>query len=95
MVPAVQVDTALDRPLTIVSKWSIEAGARIVIATVGSFVNEYEVFATETAGVVSQGRVCDEALLGWSAGDPKTVATVPRSFLPGEPAPDSRPGKSR
>ena len=54
-----------------------------------------QVRASETNGVMSEGRVCDEAMLGWIHGDGKNVATVPGSFQPGENAPEERPGKSR
>ena len=79
--------------LTIVTSWDVSEGMRVVIAVVGSFVNEAEVVESVVSGVSSCGLLCDGTMLGWTgagvaAGSP---ALLPSSFAPGDAAPSERP----
>ena len=66
---------------------------RVVIAVVGSFVNESEITESVISGVTSQGLLCDGTHLGWvgagvAAG---SAALLPSTFAPGDSAPSERP----
>jgi len=86
------VDIGQQVPLTIVTSMdSISVGSRVVVARVGSFVNEQEVKATTFGDDVSEGLLCDTAMLGWKGGVEGAVALLPASFDPGDSAPLEKP----
>lgn len=78
--------------MIIVSSWDgVDVDSRVVVACVGSLVNEQEVTKTTVAGVVSEGVLCDTAMLGWKGGVQGAVALLPASFVPGDSAPLEKP----
>lgn len=86
------VDIGQGSPLTIVSAFeSVSVGSRVVVALVGSFVNEKEVKTTTVGDVISEGLLCDTAMLGWKGGVEGAVALLPDSFVPGDSAPLEKP----
>merc|ERR1712194_524051 len=79
------VDIGQELPVTIVtSSESVSVGSRVVVARVGSFVNEQEVKTTT---------LCDTAMLGWKGGAEGDVALLPASFVPGDCAPSEKPSR--
>jgi len=86
------VDIGQELPVTIVTSMeSISVGSRVVVAVVGSFVNEQEVTKTTFGDDVSEGTLCDTAMLGWKGGVEGAAALLPASFLPGDAAPLEKP----
>lgn len=85
------VDVGAEAMLTIATKWDVATGMRVVIAVLGSFVNDVEVKETTLGGVSSQGLLCDGVMLGWSGASAGAAALLPSSFKPGDSVPDERP----
>jgi len=86
------VDIGQEVPVTIVTSMdSISVGSRVVVARVGSFVNEQEVKKTTFGDDISEGLLCDTAMLGWRGGVDGAVALLPASFAPGDSAPSEKP----
>jgi len=86
------VDVGQAALLTIVSSWDgIVVGSRVVVACLGSLVNEEEVQKIIVGGVTSEGQLCDTAMLGWKGGAEGDVALLPATFSPGDPAPEEKP----
>ena len=86
------VDIGEEKLVTIVTNLdSIKVGSRIVVARVGSTVNSKEVKETTVGDTVSQGLVCDTAMLEWKGGTEGIAALLPASFVPGDPAPAEKP----
>ena len=80
--------------LDIVTNWDVVEGMRVVIALVGSLVNEAEVTESVVSGVTSQGLLCDGAMLGWEGGVEGSPALLPSTFMPGESAPSEKPRRA-
>lgn len=88
------VDIGEELSLTIVTTLDgVEVGSKVVVARVGSFVNEQEVKKVIVGDVASEGLLCDTAMLGWNGGAQGSVALLPASFAPGTPAPLEKPSK--
>ena len=88
-----KVDVGGDEPLTIVTNASnVEAGKRVVVATIGSELKDgAKVKKAMVGGVTSEGMLCDGPMLGWTGGGAGAAALLPVSFKPGEAPPKSRP----
>jgi len=80
------VDVGEGEPLTVVSLSSVDIGARIVVALVGSSIGDAE---------VSQPTICTAAMLGWEGPGGTGPVTLPKAFSPGDSAPDERPKAGR
>ena len=77
------VDVGEKAPLTITSATAIDVGTRIVVALAGSSVGDLE---------ISEPIICDADMLGWKGPSlGPGPALLPKSFAPGDPAPDERP----
>ena len=81
------VDVGEEVPLTVVSSTLVDVGGRIVVALAGSTVGDVE---------LSQPKICDAVMLGWT----ETVIVhgpvlLPKSFSPGDAAPEERPKAGR
>lgn len=86
------IDVGRELPVIIVSSWDgVDVDYRVVVACVGSFINEQEVTKTTVAGVVSEGVLCDTAMLGWKGGANGAAALLPARFSPGDAAPSEKP----
>ena len=77
------VDVGEEAPVTVLSATAIDVGSRIVVALVGSSIGDAD---------VSEPTLCDATMLGWKG--PSTgpgPALLPKTFAPGDSAPDERP----
>ena len=78
------VDVGEADHLTVTSNgFAVDVGSRIVVALAGSSIGDAE---------ISEPTICDENMLGWkgpSAGP--GPAQLPKSFAPGDSAPEERP----
>jgi hypothetical protein len=77
------IDVGEQAPLSISSAVEIDVGTRIVVALAGSCIGDAE---------ISEPVICDADMLGWKG--PSTgpgPALLPKSFSPGDSAPDERP----
>eukprot|EP00322_Chrysochromulina_rotalis_P010975 CAMPEP_0115857348 /NCGR_PEP_ID=MMETSP0287-20121206/15529_1 /TAXON_ID=412157 /ORGANISM="Chrysochromulina rotalis, Strain UIO044" /LENGTH=250 /DNA_ID=CAMNT_0003311565 /DNA_START=13 /DNA_END=765 /DNA_ORIENTATION=+ len=88
------VDIGTTESLVIVTSWDVSEKMRVVIAVLGSLVNEAEVVESVIAGVTSQGLLCDAAMLGWEGGVEGTPALLPSTFTPGDSAPSDKPRRA-
>ena len=80
------VDVGEEQPLTVLSAASVDTGARIVVALVGSSIGDTE---------VTIPTICDAAMLGWDGRGASGPATLPKAFSPGDAAPNERPKAGR
>ena len=89
------IDVGREAALTIVTNWDVSTGMRVIIAVVGSFVNEVEVReVVHASGATSEGLLCDGQMLGWEGATPLTPALLPSTFAPGDSAPSERPRRA-
>ena len=88
-----EVDVGAGEPITIVTNASnVQAGSRVVVATVGTELrDETIVKKASVGGVVSEGMLCDAPMLGWVGGGAGAAAIVPESYNPGDAPPAERP----
>lgn len=80
------VDVGEEQPLTVLSAASVDTGARIIVALVGSSIGDTE---------VTIPTICDAAMLGWDGRGASGPATLPKAFSPGDAAPSERPKAGR
>ena len=86
------VDVGAAAPLPIVTNApNVEVGSHVVVATVGAVVEDTTVKAARVGGVLSEGMLCSNPMLGWKGGGAATAALVPATFLPGSAPPTSAP----
>eukprot|EP00667_Euglena_gracilis_P026125 EG_transcript_31175 len=88
------VDVGGGVSLTIVTNApNVDAGCRVVVATVGAIVEDEPVKKASVGGVVSEGMLCSNPMLGWAGGGSKTAALLPAddTFPPGSAPPDKAP----
>mmetsp|Transcript_8848 Transcript_8848/g.11671 ORF Transcript_8848/g.11671 Transcript_8848/m.11671 type:complete len:151 (+) Transcript_8848:218-670(+) len=87
-----EVDVGEEEPLTIVTNApNVREDSRVVVAKVGSVVNDEPVKKASVGGCMSYGMLCDAPMLGWVGGGAGTAALVPDTYEIGSPPPDSRP----
>merc|ERR1712070_1266482 len=80
-----KVDVGSGEPLPIVTNaGNVKEGSRVVVATVGSVVEEkgeeIEVKKATVGGKPSEGMLCDGPMLGWVGGGAGAAALVPDSL---------------
>eukprot|EP00197_Chlamydomonas_leiostraca_P013620 CAMPEP_0202860494 /NCGR_PEP_ID=MMETSP1391-20130828/2168_1 /ASSEMBLY_ACC=CAM_ASM_000867 /TAXON_ID=1034604 /ORGANISM="Chlamydomonas leiostraca, Strain SAG 11-49" /LENGTH=157 /DNA_ID=CAMNT_0049539659 /DNA_START=20 /DNA_END=493 /DNA_ORIENTATION=- len=89
------VDIGSGSPVTIVTNApNVAEGSRVVVATVGAMVGDEAVKKSSVGGVMSEGMLCSNPMLGWSGGGAKTAALVPAddpAFAPGNTPPEKAP----
>jgi len=69
----------------------VEVGNVVAVATVGSFCGDVEVRKSNVSGVETDGKLLDEATLGWPGGAANCTCILPASCQIGTTAPESRP----
>ena len=77
--------------LIVVTAWAVEVGNLVAVATVGSFCGDVEVRKSNVSGVETDGKLLDEATLGWPGGAANCTCILPASCQIGTTAPESRP----
>jgi hypothetical protein len=77
--------------LIVVTAWAVEVGNLVAVATVGSFCGDVEVRKTNMSGVETDGKLLDEATLGWAGGAANCACILPSSYEVGSQVPDTRP----
>ena len=88
----VDVGAAAGGALQVVtSAANVAVGLRVVVATVGATVGDDVVKRTTVGGVVSEGMLCDNGMLGWSGGGAGNAALLPESCAVGSAPPEARP----
>jgi len=88
------VDVGGDAELTIVTNApNVASGCRVVVATVGAVVDDEPVKKAPVGGVVSEGMLCSNPMLGWVGGGSKTAALLPAdgTYPPGSSPPEKPP----
>jgi len=78
------VNVGEEAPLSIISTVAVDVGTRIVVALAGSSIGDSE--------NISEPKICDPDMLGWKG--PSTgpgPALLPKTFAPGDSAPEERP----
>uniref|UniRef100_A0A7S2EV43 tRNA-binding domain-containing protein n=1 Tax=Trieres chinensis TaxID=1514140 RepID=A0A7S2EV43_TRICV len=86
-----------ENPITVVTSASnVRDGSRIVVAPAGStFIDdegeEQTVTKASVGGTMSEGMLCDSAMLGWKGGAKGVAAVVPESFDVGSEPPAEKP----
>ena len=70
---------------------NVSEGSRVVVATVGSLVDDVALKKKSVGGRPSEGMLCDAPMLGWTGGGAGAAALVPESFAAGARPPDKRP----
>eukprot|EP00798_Chlamydomonas_sp_ICE-L_P013271 gene13271-19113_t len=88
------VDVGGGKELTVVTNVpNVAEGSRVVVATVGAMVGDEEVKKTSVGGVMSEGMLCSNPMLGWTGGGAKTTALLPAddTYPPGSVPPDKPP----
>lgn len=86
-----------DSPLTIVtSAPNVREGSRVAVALAGSMVTteegeEIRVEKTSVGGTMSEGMLCDSAMLGWTGGASGIAVQIPESIAIGSPPPATKP----
>jgi hypothetical protein len=86
----VTCDVAEENYVKVATLLSVEVGQLVVVALLGSLVGDSVVGAKDVGGHTTTGRLCDVAMMGWK-GDSKSVATLPKTFAPGDSAPEEAP----
>ena len=72
---------------------NVAEGSRVVVATVGALVEEEPVKRASVGGVMSEGMLCSNLMLGWAGGGAKTAAVLPAedAYPAGSTPPDKAP----
>ena len=83
-----EVDVGAEEPIIIVSSApNVRQDTHTVVALIGTVVEiagESVVVKKQTVGgVMSEGILCDTAMLGWGSGSIGNCVQVPTSFVPG------------
>mmetsp|Transcript_3639 Transcript_3639/g.5429 ORF Transcript_3639/g.5429 Transcript_3639/m.5429 type:complete len:176 (-) Transcript_3639:999-1526(-) len=89
-------DDEADLTSVVTSAANVREGSRVVVAPEGSIVwneegEEVTVKKANVGGSVSEGMLCDSAMLGWSGGAKGVAVQVPESFSIGSSPPASKP----
>jgi hypothetical protein len=79
--------------LTVTTPWTVDVGKVVAVATVGSYCGDTQVKKATVNGVETNGKLLDAAILGWERGSATEAVILPKHFVVGETAPDSRPGR--
>lgn len=86
----VTCDVAEENPVKVATLHLVDVGQLVVVARLGSLVGDAVVQSKDVGGHTTTGWLCDVTMLGWK-GDSKTVATLPKTFAPGDSAPEEAP----
>ena len=88
----ITVDVGAEELKIVTNAPNVTVGARVVVATVGTVLNDdITVAKRAVGGTMSEGILCDCPMLGWTGGGAGTAALLTENFAPGDEPPASRP----